>query len=239
VLVGKGITFDSGGISIKPSQNMEKMKHDKSGAAAVAGAIAACARLRLPVHVIGVCPLAENMPSGSASKPGDVVKAMNGKTIEIVNTDAEGRLLLADALAYAVSEFKPKAVIDLATLTGACVVALGDVYSGVMGNDDKFLHRLRDAGEKESERCWHLPLDKDYDEKIKSSCADIKNVGGPMGEAGAIAGGVFLKNFVGETPWAHVDIAGTAWAEKEKAYYSLGATGVGVRLLARMLKEWR
>ncbi len=237
-LVGKGITFDSGGISIKPSQNMEKMKHDKSGAAAVTGALVACAKLKLPLHVVGVCPLTENLPSGRATKPGDVVRAMSGKTIEVVNTDAEGRLVLADALAYAVKEFKPQAVIDLATLTGACVVALGDVYSGLFCDDEKLRNKIVKAGAAEGEKCWRLPMDKEYDEKIKSSCADIKNVGA-LGEAGATAGASFLKNFVGETPWAHLDIAGTAWTEKEKPYYAIGATGFGVRLLARMLHEWK
>ncbi|MBI3587694.1 leucyl aminopeptidase [Candidatus Micrarchaeota archaeon] len=237
--VGKGITFDSGGISIKPSANMEKMKHDKSGASAVVGAMVACSQLKIPRHIVGVTPFTENLPSGSATKPGDVVKAMNGKTIEVINTDAEGRLVLSDALAYAVKEIKPEAVIDLATLTGAVFVALGDVRSGLMGNNAKLAQRVKDAGEREFERVWELPMDKEYDEKVKSTVADIKNVGGPMGDSGTIAGAVFLKNFVGDTPWVHLDIAATAWVEKEKPYYCLGATGVGVRLLARMMREWK
>jgi leucyl aminopeptidase len=238
-LVGKGITFDSGGISIKPSGNMDKMKHDKSGACAVVGAMAAVSRLKLPLHVVGVCPLSENLPSGSATKPGDIVKAMNGKTIEILNTDAEGRLVLADALAYAVEKFKPTAVIDIATLTGACFVALGDVRSGLMGNDDALQQKIMKAGEIEWERCWMMPMDADYDEKVKSTVADVKNIGGAMGDSGVMSGSSFLKLFVGETKWAHLDIAGTGWAEREKPYFSLGATGVGVRLFARMLKDWK
>ena len=238
-LVGKGITFDSGGISIKPSGNMDKMKHDKSGACAVAGAMAAVSRLKLPLHVVGVCPLSENLPSGSATKPGDVVKAMNGKTIEILNTDAEGRLVLADALAYAVEKYKPTAVIDIATLTGACFVALGDVRSGLMGNDDGLQKKVMAAGEAEWERCWMMPMDADYDEKVKSTVADVKNIGGAMGDSGVMSGSSFLKLFVGETKWAHLDIAGTGWAEREKPYFSLGSTGVGVRLFVRMLRDWK
>ncbi len=238
-LVGKGITFDSGGISIKPSGNMDKMKHDKSGACAVIGALVATSRLKLPLHVVGVCPLTENMPSGSATKPGDVVKAMNGKTIEILNTDAEGRLVLADGLAYAVEKFKPQAVIDIATLTGACFVALGDVRSGLMGNDDALQKKVMAAGEAEWERCWMMPMDADYDEKVKSTVADVKNIGGAMGDSGVMSGSSFLKMFVGKTKWAHLDIAGTGWAEREKPYFSLGSTGVGVRLFCRLLKDWK
>ncbi|MBI5225152.1 leucyl aminopeptidase [Candidatus Micrarchaeota archaeon] len=235
VLVGKGITFDSGGISIKPSRDMEKMKWDKSGACSVIGAMSAAAALKLPLHLIGLTPFTENLPSGSASKPGDVVYASNGTSIEIQNTDAEGRLVLADALVYA-QKYKPKAVIDLATLTGACVVALGDVAAGLMGNDEKLIEKIRKASEKSGDKCWHLPLWKEYDEKIKSDIADIKNVGTPGGDAGAITAAMFLKRFV-NYPWVHLDIAGTAWNDYEKPYLTKGATGFGVRLLIEMLRD--
>lgn len=237
VLVGKGITFDSGGISIKPSENMEKMKHDKSGAAAVAAATICCSRLKIPERVIAVIPLCENLPSGSALKPGDVLKSFSGKTIEVINTDAEGRLILADALAYAVKELNPRALIDVATLTGGVVVALGDVCIGMMGTSKQLMEKIREAGEKEWERVWELPLYKEYEEKIKSQVADIKNIGGTRGEASSIIGGIFLKNFVKETPWVHLDIAGTAWTEKNDKYSQSGATGVGTRLLTRMIAE--
>lgn len=237
VIVGKGITFDSGGISIKPSKDMEKMKWDKSGGCAIIGTMAAAAMLKLPVHLVGLAPFTENLPSGSASKPGDVVAASNGKTIEIANTDAEGRLVLADALVYA-SKYKPKAVIDLATLTGACVVALGDVAAGLFGNDEKLMEKIRKAGERSGERCWPLPLWREYDDKIKSDIADVKNIGNMPGDAGAITAAAFLKKFV-NYPWAHVDIAGTAWNDYDKPYGIKGATGFGVRLLVEMLKEWK
>ncbi len=237
VLVGKGITFDSGGISIKPSRDMEKMKWDKSGGISVIGIMVAAASLKLPVHLIGLVPLTENLPSGSASKPGDVVIASNGKSIEIANTDAEGRLALADALVYA-ARYKPKAVIDLATLTGACVVALGDVAAGVMGNDEKLIGKIKLAGERSGERCWQLPLWRSYDEKIKSDIADVKNIGNIPGDAGTITAAAFLKKFV-SYPWVHIDIAGTAWNDYEKPYGIKGATGFGVRLLIEFLKDWR
>jgi leucyl aminopeptidase len=237
VIVGKGITFDSGGISIKPSRDMEKMKWDKSGACAVIGAMAGASMLKSPVHLIGLVPLAENLPSGSAIKPGDVVYASNGKSIEIANTDAEGRLILADALVYA-AKYKPKAVIDLATLTGACVVALGDVCAGIMGNDEKLMEKIRKAGEKSGERVWQLPLWKDYSEKIKSDIADVKNISTTPGDAGAITAAAFLKKFV-NYPWAHIDIAGTAWNDYEKPYETKGATGFGVRLLVELFKDWK
>ncbi|MFH1750120.1 MAG: leucyl aminopeptidase [Candidatus Micrarchaeota archaeon] len=237
VLVGKGITFDSGGISIKPSRDMEKMKWDKSGGCTVIGAIAAAAALKLPYHLIAIAPFTENMPSGSASKPGDVVSAMNGKTIEIANTDAEGRLVLADALVYA-ARFKPKAVIDFATLTGACVVALGDVCAGIFGNDEKMIEKVRLSGERTGEKCWPLPLWREYDDKIKSDIADVKNIGNLPGDAGAITAAAFLKKFV-SYPWVHLDIAGTAWNDYEKPYGIKGATGYGVRLIVDLLRNWK
>lgn len=235
VLVGKAITFDSGGISIKPAENMEKMKSDMAGGAAVMGAFMAMAGLKLPVNVVGLIPVTENMPSGTAFKPGDVLKASNGKTIEIISTDAEGRLILADALVYA-KRYEPKAVIDIATLTGACVVALGRYASGMLGTDEKLKGMIRDAGERCFERVWELPLWEEYEDLLKSDIADVKNSGAR--EAGTIAGGIFLKKFV-DYPWVHLDIAGTGWDSKEGPYRPKGATGVGVRMLTEFLMGWK
>ncbi|MGB2868184.1 MAG: leucyl aminopeptidase [Bacteroidota bacterium] len=236
VLVGKGVTFDTGGISIKPAASMAEMKMDMSGAAAVIGTFQAIARLKLPVHVVGLIPAVENMPSGSAVKPGDIIRHFNGKTSEVDNTDAEGRLILADALGYA-SRYNPAAVVDLATLTGACVVALGHVVTGMMGNDEGLMKRLKAAGEKTFERLWELPLYDEYEKLIKSDVADVKNVGGRWG--GAITAGWFLKKFVGNYKWAHLDIAGTAILEEHGEYTQRGASGVGVRLLTEFLKSWK
>ena len=235
VLVGKGLTFDSGGISIKPSQNMEDMKYDMAGAAAVLGAIQATAALELPLHVVGLVPATENLPSGTAIKPGDVIHSLSGRTIEVINTDAEGRLVLADALAYA-ERYKPAAVIDLATLTGSCVIALGHLASGLLGNDPELIDRIKRAAEKSGERVWELPLWEEYAEQIKSEVADVKNVGGRP--AGTITGAAFLGKFAEGFKWAHLDIAGTAWTDKEKPYHPKGGTGVGVRLLAQLLRDW-
>ncbi|HWP81614.1 MAG TPA: leucyl aminopeptidase [Bacteroidota bacterium] len=236
VLVGKGVTFDTGGISIKPSANMAEMKMDMSGAAAVIGAMEAVARLKLAVHVVGLVPAVENMPSGSATRPGDIIRHFNGKTSEVDNTDAEGRLILADALGYA-ERYKPAAVIDLATLTGACVVALGHVATGMMGNDEALMAKLKAAGEATYERVWELPLFDEYERLIKSDVADVKNTGGRW--AGAITAGWFLKKFIGNYKWAHLDIAGTAMLEENGDYTQKGASGVGVRLLAEFLKHWK
>jgi leucyl aminopeptidase len=233
VLVGKGITFDSGGISLKPREGMEKMKDDMAGGAAVMGTLMAAAALKLPVNVVGLVPAAENLPGGGAYKPGDVVKSMSGQTIEIVNTDAEGRMVLCDALHYA-KRYRPAALIDLATLTGACVVALGSVASGMMGNDEGLKRAIRSAAEKCGERVWELPLWEEYGELMKSEIADLKNAGGS--EAGTISAGWFLKSFVGKSRWVHLDIAGTAWMDKDRPYQPKGATGVGVRLLVEYLK---
>lgn len=235
VLIGKAITFDSGGISLKPAQDMDEMKTDMAGGAAVLGALQACAGLQLPVHVVGLIPATENLPSGHALKPGDIITSMSGTTIEIISTDAEGRLILADALAYA-RRYKPAAIIDCATLTGACIIALGNEASGVMGTDEKLVRKIRDAGEATGERAWPLPLWQEYGELVKSDVADIKNAGGRP--AGAITAGYFLKEFAGKTPWAHIDIAGTAWTKKAKPYIPKGATGVGVRLLVEVLEKW-
>ncbi len=234
VIIGKSITFDSGGISIKPAEKMEQMKTDMSGGAAVLGTLRAVAQLKLPVPIVGILPATENMPSGTAIKPGDVVRSMSGKTIEVINTDAEGRLILADALAYA-GRYKPSAIVDLATLTGACVVALGSHAIGIMGTHPKLIGGLREAGERCGERVWELPLWEVYQEQIKSDVADMKNVGGRGG--GAITAAAFLQKFVGNIPWAHLDIAGTAWADDARPYTPKGATGVGVRLLVQWLGD--
>lgn len=234
-LVGKGITFDSGGISIKPGPGMQDMKTDMAGAAAVLGTLEAVASLGLPVNVVGVIPTAENMPGGNAFKPGDVLTSMAGATIEITNTDAEGRLILCDALHYAVTMYKPEAMIDLATLTGACIVALGHEASGMFGNNEGLIQELKRAGERTGERVWELPLWEEYGEGMKSDIADLKNAGSRDG--GSILAAWFLKQFVGETPWVHLDIAGTAFLDKAKPYLPKGATGVGVRLLIEFLQE--
>ncbi|PON19810.1 leucyl aminopeptidase [Candidatus Entotheonella serta] len=234
VLLGKGITFDSGGISIKPAANMEDMKMDMSGGAAVLGAMQALAELEHPRRVVGLVPASENLPSGEAIKPGDIIRAMSGKTVEVINTDAEGRLVLADALSYAVEHLKPERMIDLATLTGAVVIALGAHASGMMGTDEDMMAVLKASGEQTAERVWQLPLFEDYSQQIKSDFADIKNVGGR--EAGSITGGAFLKEFVGDVPWVHLDIAGTAWTRASHPYVPKGATGVGIRLLIHALE---
>jgi leucyl aminopeptidase len=235
-LVGKSITFDSGGISSKPGEGMEKMKYDMAGGAVVLAVIRAAAEMRLPVNLIGVLPATENLPSGSASKPGDVVRSVGGKTVEIISTDAEGRLVLADAIGY-VKKFKPGGIIDVATLTGACSVALGNEAIAMMGNDSGLMGRLKAAGEEVYERVWQMPLYEEYLEYIKSDVADLKNSGGKAGSL--VTAGYFLKEFAGDTPWVHLDIAGTAWTEKDKPYTVKGATGVGVRLLLNFLKETR
>jgi leucyl aminopeptidase len=235
VIVGKGVTFDSGGISIKPSEKMEEMKHDMSGAASVLGTMQAVARLRLPVHLIGLIPATENLPSGRALKPGDIITTMSGKTVEIISTDAEGRLILADALTYAV-RYQPAAVIDLATLTGACVIALGSEASGLMANNQDLVEKVRAAGEATCERVWQLPLYEEYDEQITSDVADVKNSGGRP--AGAITAAAFLKKFAEGYPWVHLDIAGTDYTDKDRPYSPKGATGVGVRLLVQLLRNW-
>ena len=234
VIVGKGITFDSGGISIKSREGMELLKTDMAGAAAVLGIIQAVAQLGLPIHLVVLAPATENLPSGTALKPGDVLKSLSGRTIEIISTDSEGRLILADALEYA-ARYKPAAVLDLATLTGACVVALGEQCSGLFGNDLELLEKVRKAGETSGERVWELPLWPEYAKQIKSDIADVKNSGGRP--AGAITGAAFLQTFV-KYPWCHLDIAGTAWTKKTKPYTPKGATGVGVRLLTQFLRDW-
>jgi leucyl aminopeptidase len=234
-LVGKAVTFDSGGISLKPGAKMAEMKFDMSGGAAVIEAIGAIARLQLPVRVVAVVGATENLPSGRSVKPGDIVTAANGKTIEVNNTDAEGRLVLADCLHHAVG-LGAQRIVDLATLTGAVIIALGSTYAGVIGNDDEFVARIREAGEHSGEICWQLPLHEEYDELIKGTYADLDNA--PEGrKAGTIVGGAFLSNFVGDTPWAHMDIAGSAW-ELGRAYVGKGASGYGVRLLVELARSY-
>ena len=230
VLVGKGITFDTGGISIKPAAEMDEMKFDMCGAASVLGVFRALADVQPAINVVGLIPTCENMPDGRAVKPGDVVRSMSGQTIEILNTDAEGRLILCDALTYA-ERFKPKAVIDIATLTGACVVALGAVRSGLFATDDALAQALSDAGESSQDLCWRLPLDDDYAEGLKSNFADVANIGGRAG--GAITAAKFLQRFASKFPWAHLDIAGTAW----KSGTAKGATGRPVGLLLDYLLQ--
>ncbi len=235
-LVGKGVTFDTGGISIKPAAGMEDMKWDMGGAAAVAGAMMALAGRKAKAHVIGVCGLVENMPDGNAQRPGDVVTSMSGQTIEVINTDAEGRLVLCDALSWVQQRWQPKTIVDLATLTGAMIVALGHEYGGIFANDDGLADQLRAAGEASGDKLWRMPLGEPYDKLIDSPIADMKNVG-PR-EAGSVTAAQFLKRYIGEgVRWAHLDIAGMVWAAKPGALWDKGATGYGVRLLDRFVAD--
>lgn len=228
VLVGKGVTFDTGGISLKPAAEMDEMKYDMCGAASVLGTIAAIAQMRLPINVVGIIPATENMPGGNATKPGDIVTSMSGQTIEILNTDAEGRLILCDALTYA-ERYEPEVVIDIATLTGACVIALGHVASGLLSNNEELAMELLNASEQAADRAWHLPLWDDYQEQLKSNFADMANIGGRA--AGTITAACFLSRFTKKYRWAHIDIAGTAWESGKKK----GATGRPVPLLTQFL----
>ncbi|MBM3780007.1 MAG: leucyl aminopeptidase, partial [Acidimicrobiia bacterium] len=230
-LVGKGVTFDTGGISIKPSDNMDKMKHDMAGGAAVIGAMTAIARLQVPLRVIGLVPAVENMPGGRAIRPGDVLRGASGTTVEVLNTDAEGRLILGDALWYA-RQLGATHLVDVATLTGACVVALGTSTTGLFGTPDWWLDEVREAGVRAGERSWPLPVFEDYRDLLRSEIADMTNTGGRMG--GAITAALFVKTFAGDLPWAHLDIAGTAWAEEAKPYQPKGATGRAVATLTEL-----
>ncbi len=234
-LVGKGVTFDSGGISIKPGAGMEERKWDMAGAGAVIGAMRALAGRQAAANVVGVVGLVENMPSGTAQRPGDVVASMSGQTIEVINTDAEGRLVLIDALHYTRERFKPCAMVDLATLTGAIIIALGNEHAGLFASDDALAESITAAGRAVGEPVWRLPLGDAYDKQLKSEIADMKNVGGR--EAGSITAAQFLKRFVGEVPWAHLDIAGMAWSKKDSATCAKGATAFGVRLLDRLVAD--
>ncbi|MDE2480633.1 MAG: leucyl aminopeptidase [bacterium] len=232
-LVGKGITFDTGGISLKPPDRMEEMKYDMSGGAGVIAAMCAIGRLRPKMNVVGLVPATENMPGGKATKPGDIVKAMNGTTIEVINTDAEGRLILADALCYA-NKLGATKIVDAATLTGACVIALGHAASAVVTNDDAFVKSFLATAEPSGERYWHMPLYEDYTSAMKSDIADLKNTGGRA--AGTLTAGAFLKTFVGETPWLHLDIAGTAYLDNESAWQAKGPTGTPVRAMVALVE---
>ena len=235
-LIGKGVTFDSGGINLKPSGSLDGMKMDMAGAAAVAATLITASKLNFNLHIVGVLPLVENMPSGSAARPGDIVRTYAGKTVEIGNTDAEGRLILADAMAYAVRTFRPHTVVDMATLTGACVVALGEKIAGVFSSEDALAHAIVESGEKTGERCWHLPLPEDYRELLKSDLADMSNMSSSRW-GGAITAALFLSEFAKDTTWAHIDIAGPALIKKPDAYCAAGGTGFGVRLLLDWLKS--
>ncbi len=238
LLVGKGLTFDSGGICIKPASGMEDMKYDMCGGAAVMTAMQAIAEIGLSnVNVIGLVPATDNMTGSAALKPGDVIRHFGGKTSEIINTDAEGRLILADALAYGIETYTPEAVIDLATLTGAVIIGLGHHYTGLLSNNDQLAARILDAGAKAGEPLWRLPLGAEYRKQIDSRVADIKNAGSDR-SAGTITAACYLQEFVGETPWAHMDIAGTAWDFTEKTYIPKGPSGTGVRTLVACLSQW-
>jgi len=235
--VGKGVTFDTGGISIKPANGMEEMKFDMAGSAAVVGLMKLLADRKAKVNVVGVVGLVENMPGSNAQRPGDVVKSMSGQTIEVLNTDAEGRLVLADALWYTQSRFKPKFMINLATLTGAILVALGSTKAGLFSNNDKLAEQLFNTGEKTGENMWRLPLGEVYDKQINSDIADMQNIGADR-EAGSITAAAFLQRFVNDVPWAHLDIAGTAWTKKGNDTTPKGATAYGVMLLDQLIRDF-
>ena len=241
LLVGKAVTFDTGGISLKPGEKMDEMKFDKCGGCTVLGVMKAISELKLAINVVAIIPSVENMPSGDAFRPGDIIKLFNGKTAEILNTDAEGRLILADGLAYGIKHYQPSSVMDFATLTGACIVALGTNVAGIVSNNAKLVSKIKTASTKTSEEVWELPINDDYMDMVKSKVADIRNIG--MGRAaGTITAAAFLANSVGNVPWVHFDIAGTAWIQpstKNKSYNSHGATGFGVRLVVDYLMNQR
>ena len=238
VIVGKAVTFDTGGISIKPSEKMEEMKFDKCGGCNVLGIMKAVSDLGLDTNVIGIIPAVENMPSGTSYRPGDIIKMYNRKTVEVLNTDAEGRIILGDALSFAVKTFAPKAIIDMATLTGAAIIALGTNVAALVGNDDELVTKILEYSNQTGEKIWQLPLFEEYKEQLKSSNADMKNIGGRS--AGAITAAAFLSNFVEDTPWVHLDIAGTAWTQegtKEKSYNPKGATGFAIRTIIKYISS--
>ena len=237
-LVGKGVCFDTGGISIKPARGMENMKWDMGGAAAVTGAMSALAGRKAKHNIVGIIGLVENMPDGNAQRPGDVVTSMSGQTIEVINTDAEGRLVLADVLTYVQREYKPKAIIDLATLTGSILAALGNEYAGLFSNNDALSDQIISAGSKVSEKSWRMPMEEAYNKMLKSHIADMKNIGGIYG--GSITAACFLHRFIeNKTPWAHIDIAGKAWSDKASPTVPAGGTGYGVRLLNQLIDDWQ
>jgi len=237
LLVGKGVTFDSGGISLKPGAGMEEMKYDMCGGAAVLAAMQAVGEEKPNIGVVAIIPATDNMPSGSAVRPGDIIHHFNRVTAEIVNTDAEGRMILADALAYGIKTYNPDGVVDVATLTGAVIIGLGHHYSGLISNNDNLALSLETAGRLSGEPLWRLPLNKHYKKQIESKVADIKNIGGKAG--GSITAAAYLSNFVGKTPWAHLDIAGTAWDFTEKSYIPKGPSGIGVRTFLTLIRNWQ
>lgn len=236
-LVGKGVTFDSGGLNLKTGGSMAEMKSDMSGAAAVAATLISVAKLKPKINLIGVIPIVENMPSGTATRPGDIIKSYSGKTIEIGNTDAEGRLILIDAMSYTLKKYKPQYMIDMATLTGACVIALGEKIAGVFSNDENLAGAIIASGQKTHERCWQMPLPEDYKDLLKSDFADMNNMSSTRW-GGAITAALFLSEFCGDTKWAHIDIAGPSYTKKENAYCGAGGTGFGVRLLCDLISKW-
>ena len=240
LILGKAVTFDTGGISLKPSEKMDEMKFDKCGGCNVIAIMKALDRLSLPLDIIGIVPAVENMPSGNSYRPGDIIRMHNGKTIEIANTDAEGRIIMADALSYGVDTYSPKAIVDMATLTGAAIIALGSNVAALLGNDQKLADKILSAANLSGEKIWQLPIFEEHKEQIKSTVADIKNIGGRS--AGAITAAAFLSHFVGNTPWAHLDIAGTAWVQEgsiEKSYIVKGATGFAVRTILKLLTQFK
>jgi leucyl aminopeptidase len=238
LLVGKAVTFDTGGISIKPSDKMDEMKFDKSGGCNILGIFKALSMLNVPINVVGIVPSVENMPSSSSYRPGDIIKMYNGKTVEVLNTDAEGRLILADALSYGIERYSPKCIIDFATLTGACIIALGSNVAGAIGNNDILIQKILRMSEETGEKIWQLPLFEEFFDLIKSNVANIKNIGGRTG--GAITAAAFLSHFVDDVPWVHIDIAGTAWTQDgtiDKSYNPKGATGFGIRTILKLLER--
>jgi len=239
VLVGKAVTFDTGGISLKPGEKMDEMKFDKCGGCTVIGIMKVVSELKLPINLVGIIPSVENMPGGESYRPGDIIKLYNGKTAEILNTDAEGRIILADALSFGEKQYSPKAIIDFATLTGACIIALGTNVAGMISNNDRLAQKIKESSKRTTEEVWELPLNEDYMDMIKSDVADMKNVG--IGRtAGTITAAAFLRNAIRDTPWVHIDIAGVAWTQvgtKEKPYNPKGATGFGVRLILDYLQN--
>jgi leucyl aminopeptidase len=236
LLVGKAVTFDSGGISLKPSEKMDEMKFDKCGGVNVISIMKSLSSLKIKNNVIGIIPVVENMPSNSSYRPSDIINMYNGKSVEVINTDAEGRLILADALSFGIKQYNPKLIIDMATLTGACIIALGTNVAGIIGNDEKLIRKIIDTSKTTDEKMWQLPLFEEYHDQIKSKNADIKNIGGRA--AGAITAAAFLSNFVENTPWVHLDIAGTAWNQEgslSKSYNPAGATGFGIRTIIKFI----
>lgn len=241
LLAGKGLTFDSGGINLKTTSSMyhlEDLKCDMGGAAVILGIFKTLEKLKLPLHIVGVIATAENMPGGNAIKPGDIMKSFSGKTVEIINTDAEGRLILADALSYGIDKFNPESVIDVATLTGACIISLGYEITGMITNNKKLGNKIEKASRKTGEKIWEMPLDKDYAKEVKSEIADLKNVSVGV-YAGVTMGGAFLEQFVNKKPWVHLDMGGSAWSKKEKHYITKGGTGINLRLIWEVLEEWK